>query len=91
MTPEETFYEFELDQVVPDDHLVCGIAAVPDLSWVHFELATYYSRLGRPSIDRVLMIRILIGTLRYRQSATMRDSVVSPANLVTVHHLTAPR
>ena len=31
-----------------------------DLSWVHGELAPYYSNLGRPSIDPVLMIRMLI-------------------------------
>jgi transposase len=31
-----------------------------DLSWVHAELGPYYSPLGRPSIDPVLMIRILI-------------------------------
>ena len=30
------------------------------LSWVHAELAPYYSPLGRPSIDPVLMIRMLI-------------------------------
>ena len=28
--------------------------------WVHSELAPYYPRLGRPSIDPVLMIRMLI-------------------------------
>jgi hypothetical protein len=42
------------------DHLVREIAAVLDLSWVHSELAPYYPRLGRPSIDPVLMIRMLI-------------------------------
>ena len=31
-----------------------------DLTWVRAELASYYSRLGRPSIDPVLMIRMLI-------------------------------
>jgi transposase len=31
-----------------------------DLSWVHKELAPYYSHTGRPSIDPVLMIRMLI-------------------------------
>jgi transposase len=31
-----------------------------DLSWVHRELAPYYSHTGRPSIDPVLMIRMLI-------------------------------
>ena len=36
------------------------IAAVLDLSWVHGELAPYYSNVGRPSIDPVLMIRMLI-------------------------------
>ena len=56
----QLFYEFALDEVVPDDHLVRGIAAVLDLSWVRAELASYYSPLGRPSIDPVLMIRLLI-------------------------------
>jgi transposase len=57
---EQFFYSFRLDEVVPDDHPVREIAAVLDLSWVHSELASYYSRLGRPSIDPVLMIRMLI-------------------------------
>jgi transposase len=57
---EQLFYEFELDEVVPDDHLVREIAGVLDLSWVHAELAPYYSPLGRPSIDPVLMIQMLI-------------------------------
>jgi hypothetical protein len=54
----QLFYEFELDEVVPDDHLVREIAGVLDLSWVHAELAPYYSPLGRPSINPVLMIRM---------------------------------
>jgi hypothetical protein len=33
---------------------------VLDLSWVHNELTPYYSHAGRPSIDPVLMIRMLI-------------------------------
>src|SRR5713226_2546463 len=57
---EQLFYEFELDEVVPNDHLVREIAGVLDLSWVHAELAPYYSPLGRPSVDPVLMLRMLI-------------------------------
>src|SRR6201982_1056235 len=57
---EQLFYSFSLDDAVPDDHPVRGIAAVLDLSWVHSELAPYYPQLGRPSIDPVLMIRMLI-------------------------------
>jgi transposase len=57
---EQFFYSFRLDEAVPGDHPVREIAAVLDLSWVHSELAPYYSQLGRPSIDPVLMIRMLI-------------------------------
>jgi transposase len=56
----QLFYSFDLDAVVPDDHLVRRIAAVLDLSWVHAELAPHYSPIGRPSIDPALMIRMLI-------------------------------
>ena len=54
------FYSFNLDEVVPLDHLVRQIDGVLDLAWVHKELAPYYSHTGRPSIDPVLMIRMLI-------------------------------
>ena len=56
----QLFYSFDLDAAVPDDHLVREIAAVLDLSWTHNELAPHYSSIGRPSIDPVLMIRMLI-------------------------------
>src|SRR6201997_1183100 len=54
------FYAFDLDKAVPADHLVRQIDGVLDLDWVHKELAAYYSHTGRPSIDPVLMIRMLI-------------------------------
>ncbi len=54
------FYSFDLDKVVPPDHLVRRIDSILDLGWVHKELAPYYSHTGRPSIDPVLMIRMLI-------------------------------
>jgi transposase len=57
---EQLFYSFRLDDVVPDDHAVRAIASVLDLSWVHGELAPYYPKIGRPSIDPVLMIRMLV-------------------------------
>src|ERR1039458_6680792 len=54
------FYEFRLDAAVPDDHLVRKIDAVLDLPGVHAELAPHDPTLGRPSVDPVLMIRMLI-------------------------------
>jgi hypothetical protein len=57
---EQFFYAFDLDEVVPPDYLVRQIDAVLDLNWVHKELAPHYSHPGRPSIDPILMIRMLI-------------------------------
>ena len=39
------FYSFDLDKVVPPDHLVRQIDGVLDLGWVHKELAPYYLSL----------------------------------------------
>ncbi len=47
----QLFYEFRLDEVVPDDHLVRRTGWLIELSWVYEELAPYYSEIGRPSID----------------------------------------
>jgi transposase len=56
----QLFYEFHLDDVVPEDHLVRKIDAALDLSWLRSELAPHYSSMGRPSIDPELMIRMLV-------------------------------
>jgi len=56
----QLFYAFDLEAVVPADHLVRRIASVLDMSWVREELAPHYSHTGRPSIDPELMIRMLI-------------------------------
>src|ERR1700693_5048861 len=56
----QLFYSFCLEEGVPDAHQVRAIASVLDLSWVYGELSPHYPALGRPSIDPVLMIRMLI-------------------------------
>jgi len=57
---DRLFYRVRLDEVVPAEHLVRRIDGVLDLSWLHGELAPFYSHTGRPSIDPELMIRMLI-------------------------------
>ena len=52
-------YAFDLDKVVPRDHLVRQIDGVLDLSWVQRSLRLT-TPTGRPSIDPVLMIRMLL-------------------------------
>jgi hypothetical protein len=51
----QLFFEFWLDEAVPDDHLVRKIGAILDLSRVYAELAPYSSEIGRPSIDSALI------------------------------------
>lgn len=57
---EQFFYAFNLEDYVPEDHLLRGINQFFDLSELHQHLAPYYSHTGRPSIDPELMIRMLI-------------------------------
>jgi transposase len=56
----QLFYDFCLDDHIPEDHLLRRIAAVLDLSDVRQKLAPYYSAMGRPSLDPELMIRMLL-------------------------------
>src|SRR5438876_10543050 len=56
----QLFYSFSLEEAVPDDHLVCKLAAVIDQSWVHAELAPNYRNNGRPSSEPELTISMLI-------------------------------
>jgi transposase len=56
----QLFYQFNLDDAVPYDHLVRRIDAALDLTWLRSELASHYSLMGRPSIDPELMIRMLV-------------------------------
>ena len=57
---EALFYKFRLDERVPNDHLLRRVDAVLDLSFVREAMAAHYSAIGRPSVDPVLMIRMLL-------------------------------
>jgi transposase len=57
---DRLFYEFNLEDIVPADHLLRKINDVLDLNWLRAELSPYYSHTGCPSIDPELMIRMLI-------------------------------
>jgi transposase len=56
------FYEFRLEDRVPEGHLLRKIngTIASAFAGLHQHLAPYYSATGRPSIDPELMIRMLI-------------------------------
>ncbi|HEX2366424.1 MAG TPA: IS5/IS1182 family transposase, partial [Bradyrhizobium sp.] len=57
---DRLFYAFNLEERIPDDHLLRRIDAVLDLSWLRADLAPFYSHTGCPSVDPELMVRMLL-------------------------------
>ncbi|HEX2339191.1 MAG TPA: IS5/IS1182 family transposase, partial [Vicinamibacterales bacterium] len=43
---DRLFYAFNLEERIPDDHLLRRIDAVLDLSWLRADLAPFYSHTG---------------------------------------------
>lgn len=56
----QLFYDFNLEQLVPENHFLRRIDRFLDFSSIKELLADYYSHTGRPSVDPELMIRMLI-------------------------------
>lgn len=54
------FYEFCLEDHVPQNHLLRSIDRFVDLGGIRQHLAPFYSSTGRPSVDPELMIRMLL-------------------------------
>jgi transposase len=54
------FYEFSFERHIPADHLLRSIDRFVELGGLRQELASFYSPIGRPSVDPELMIRMLI-------------------------------
>ena len=54
------FYGFNLEDHVPQDHLLRSIDRFIDLANIRHHLAPFYSSIGRPLIDPELMIRMLL-------------------------------
>ena len=54
------FYDFSLEDHVPQNHLLRSIDRFVDLSGIRSYLADFYSHTGRPSVDPELLIRMLL-------------------------------
>jgi transposase len=54
------FYQVCLEDFVPQGHLVRRLAHVLDFSWVRSQTASLYSHTGRPSIDPVVVAKLLL-------------------------------
>lgn len=57
---DRLFYEFDLNDMVPGDHLLRRIDAALEVSWLRGEMTPHYSHLGCPSVCPELMVRMLL-------------------------------
>jgi transposase len=73
------FYEFDLEERVPADHLLrrIDVFASAALADVRRKLADHYSHTGRPSIDPELLIHMLLVGYCYgvRSERRLREEV----------------
>ncbi len=56
----QLFYDFCLEEYVPEKHVLRGLDRFLDFTQIRKHLRPYYIDIGRPSIDPELMIRMLL-------------------------------
>jgi transposase len=54
------YYGLSLEQFVPEDHLLRQIAQAVDFSFIHRLCRPFYSHTGRPSVDPVVLFKMLL-------------------------------
>jgi transposase len=59
------FYQFSLDERVPQDHLLRRIAATVDFSFVRRMTKRFYSHTGQPSIDPIVIFKMALLSYLY--------------------------
>src|ERR1035437_3345984 len=57
---ESLFYHFQLEDQVPENHLLRLVDKHIDFGFLHEELKDSYSETGSPSIDPELLLRVLL-------------------------------
>jgi len=57
---EPAFYYFQMHELVPDKHILKLMDKHVDFSFVREKVAKLYSGIGRPSVDPVVMVKMLL-------------------------------
>lgn len=71
---EDMFYYGSLDSLVPEDDPYRRLDALLDLSWLRRETRALYSSTGRPSVDPVVIAKLLL--IAYLQGITSERELV---------------
>jgi len=54
------FYNFSLSSRVPKDHFLCKVEESVDFGFIHELARPYYSHTGQPSIDPVVLLKMML-------------------------------
>ena len=57
---QRIYYDFNLKSMVPDNHLLKRIEKVISFEFVRDKTKNYYSYTGKPSIDPIVLIKMLL-------------------------------
>lgn len=57
---EKLFYNFSLEKKVPEDHILRKINELVDLKFIRELVAPYYSHTGQPSVDPVVLFKMML-------------------------------
>ena len=68
----------DMEEIIPKDHLLRKIKEKIDFDFIYEEAEEYYSRIGRPSIDPVCLIKmLLVGYLYGIRSERMLEEEIT--------------
>ncbi len=54
------FYNFSLSSRIPKDHFLCKVDEAVDFSFIHKLARPYYSCVGQPGIDPVVLLKMML-------------------------------
>jgi len=57
---EKLYYNLSLGRLIPEDHLLRQVAEAVDFAFIRPLCRPYYSHTGRPSIDPVVLFKMLL-------------------------------
>ena len=66
------YYQLSLDRLVPEDHLLRRLAEAVDFSFVRALCRPFYSHTGQPSVDPVVIFKMLLIGYLYGVSSERR-------------------
>ena len=57
---QRIYYDFNLESMVPDNHLLNRIGKLISFEFVRDKTKSYYSHTGKPSIDPIVLVKMLL-------------------------------